>query len=215
MPLDAVLVAAPAPLLRVELFRPAFPSNSCVLSPAWVRPARSARVFQPLEPPRRRAARSSLLALLGFVGLALLAGVSNGTLTGHGVQDWYAMLAMPPGMPPHWLFTVVWTTFYILIGLAAWLVWRRVDIGVDRKRAALRLWGWGLLANAAWSPAFLSLHDLGASVGVVLAMLVAALLVAHRFRPLQPAGAALMAAYAAWVGYSAYLNAGAWWLSQG
>ena len=176
---------------------------------------RSARVFQPLEPPRRRAARASFLALLGFVGLSLLAGISNGTVTPHGIQGRYAILAMPPGTPPTWLFAPVWGAAHVLAGFAAWLVWRRVDIGVERKRAALRLWGWGVLVDAAWSPAFFGLHGLGASLGVVLAMLAVALLVARRFRPLQPVGAALMAAYAAWVAYAACLNAGAWWLNQG
>lgn len=174
---------------------------------------RSARVFQPLEPPRRRAARASFLALLGFVGLALLAGVSNGTVALHGIQERYDILAMPPGTLPAWLLAPVWAAVYVLAGAGAWLVWRRVDIGVERKRAALRLWGWGLLIDGAWSPAFFGLHGLGASLGIVLAMLGVALLVAQRFRPLQPAGATLVMAHAAWVAYAAYLNAGAWWLN--
>ena len=147
--------------------------------------------------------------------MALLVGVSNGTITAHGVQGWYAVLAMPPGAPPAWLLAPAWAAVYVLAGAGAWLVWRRVDIGVERKRAALRLWGWGLLIDAAWSPAFFGLHGLGASLGVVLIMLAVALLVARRFRPLQPAGATLAMAHAAWVAYAAYLNAGAWWLNQG
>lgn len=174
----------------------------------------SARVFQPLEPPRRRAARASLLALLGFIGLALLAGVSNGSVTAHGVQGRYPLLAMPPGVLPIWLLAPAWAALQAVAGAGAWLVWRRVDIGVEPKRAALRIWGWGLLADAAWSPAFLGPHGLG-SLGIVLAMLGAALLAAQRFRPLQPAGAAMMVAYAAWLAYAAYLSAGAWWLNQG
>jgi len=147
--------------------------------------------------------------------LALLAGVSNGSVTAHGVQGRYTVLAMPPGTLPGWLFAPVWAALQAVAGGAAWLVWRRVDIGVERKRAALRLWGWGLLTDAAWSPAFFGLHGLGASLGAVLVMLAVALLVARRFRPLQPAGAAMMVAYAAWVAYAAYLGAGAWWLNQG
>lgn len=110
------------------------------------------------------------------------------------MQGRYVVLAMPPGTLPSWLFAPVWAALQAVAGSAAWLVWRRVDIGVERKRAALRLWGWGLLIDAAWSPAFLGLHGLGASLGAVLVMLVVALLVARRFRPLQPAGAAMMVA---------------------
>ena len=61
-----------------------------------------------------------------------------------------------PAPPPGWLFGPVWTTLYVMIGAAAWLVWRRTG---GRQRGALRLWGWQLLVNAAWSPAFFGLHS--------------------------------------------------------
>lgn len=173
------------------------------------------RAFQTYEPPSRRAARGSLLALIGFIGLALLVWAANGAITAGSVRGWYASLAAPPGTPPNWLFAPVWTTIYPVMGVAAWLVWRRVDVGADRKRAALRMWGWQLLVNSLWSPAFFGLHQLGLSLVVIGLLLVAVLLTIRRFAPIQPIAAAMLAPYAVWVAYATYLNAGFWWLNPG
>lgn len=152
--------------------------------------------------------------MIGFVGLALLVWAANGAITAGGVRGWYGSLAAPPGTPPNWLFGPVWTVLYPLMGVAAWVVWRRIDIGADQKRAALRLWGWQLLINAFWSPAFFGLHQVGASLVIIVVMLAAILWTMRRFAAIQPLGAALMAPYALWVGYATYLNAGFWWLNR-
>ncbi len=172
------------------------------------------RVFQTYEPPSRRAARGSLLALIGFVGLSLLVWAANGAITAGSTPAWYWSLTAPPGTPPVWLFAPVWTALYPVMGVAAWLVWRRIDVGAERKRAALRSWGWQLLANSLWSPAFFGLHRPGLSLVVIVLLLVSILLAIRRFVPLQPVAAVLMLPYALWVGYAAYLNAGFWWLNR-
>ena len=177
--------------------------------------SKEGRVFQTYEPPSRRAARGSLLALIGFVGMSLLVWAANGAITAGSVSGWYPSLAAPPGTPPTWLFAPVWTTLYPVMGVAAWLVWRRIDVGAERKRAALRTWGWQLLINSLWSPAFFGLHSLRLSLFVIGALLAAILLTIRRFIPLQPIAAILMGPYAAWVAYAAYLNAGFWWLNHG
>jgi len=172
------------------------------------------RVFQTYEPPSRRAARGSLLALIGFVGLSLLVWAANGAITAGSTPAWYWSLTAPPGTPPAWLFAPVWTALYPVMGVAAWLVWRRIDVGAERKRAALRSWGWQLLANSLWSPAFFGLHRPGLSLVVIVLLLASILLAIRRFVPLQPVAAVLMLPYALWVGYAAYLNAGFWWLNR-
>lgn len=174
--------------------------------------AQEERVFQPLKSPRRRAARFSLFALTGFVGMCLLVGASNGAVTARGLRGWYDALPRPPGTPPNWLFAPVWTALYVLLGVAAWLVWRRIDVLAERKRAALRSWGWALAANALWSPAFFGLHRPDLSLAVIVLMLVTAFLTWRRFQPLQPWGAALLLPYLAWSTYAGYLNAGILWL---
>lgn len=88
---------------------------------------------------------------------------------------------------------------YPLTGVAAWLVWRRVDIGLDRKRAALRRWGWLLLVSGLWpslDPAFPN------SAFPTLALLLCLALAAWTglsFRKLQPNAALLMLPYLVWI----------------
>lgn len=173
------------------------------------------RVFQTVEPPFRRAKRASLLALIGFVGLCVLVYAANGAVTASSVKGWYQTLARPPGSPPDWVFAPVWASLYAMIGVSAWLVWRRIEIAAHRKRAALRVWGWQLLLNALWPAAFFGMHSAGLGLLVIVPLLgsVAATLLV--FWPLQRGAAALLAPYLAWVGFATYLNAGFWWLNAG
>ncbi len=140
--------------------------------------------------------------------------VANGAITAASLRTWYAALTPPPGNPPGWVFGPVWTTLYVLIGVAAWLVWRRIDVGAERKRAALRLWGWQLLLNALWPPAFFGLHNPPLAFFVLVALIAAVALTIKAFLRLRPLAGALLLPYAAWLCYAAYLNAGFWWLNR-
>ena len=141
--------------------------------------------------------------------------MTSGAITATSVRGWYLSVTHPPGTPPNWVFAPVWITLYVLMGVSAWLVWHRVDIGADRKRAALRLWGWQLLLNALWTPAFFGLHDPALALGVMALLLGAVALTIRAFRPLHRGAALLLAPYLAWVCYAAYLNTGFWWLNHG
>jgi tryptophan-rich sensory protein len=156
---------------------------------------------------------SPWLALVGFIGLCLLVGVSAAAANAPAFPTWYASLHQPPGTPPSWLFGPVWAVLYIMLGTGAWLIWWRAPQG-RRQTAALQLWGWQLLVNAAWSPAFFSLRSpaTGLLVIVPLAVLVALtiILFARLYRP----AALLLVPYLAWTSYATYLNAGFWWLNR-
>ena len=140
--------------------------------------------------------------------------LANGAVTATSVKGWYLSLVRPPGTPPNWLFAPVWTTLHVLIGVSAWLVWRRIDVGADRKRAALRLWGWQLALSALWPSVFFAWHAPAAGLAVILLLLATAALTVRAFRPLHRLAAMLLLPYVAWLGYAAYLNAGFWWLNR-
>ena len=167
------------------------------------------RVFRNLEP--QPLYRGYIPALVGFIGLCLLVGLSAGTITSTSPQSWYASLNQPPGAPPSWLFGPVWTVLYIMIGTAGWLVWCRGS--VRPVRHALRLWGWQLLANALWTPAFFGLHSPALGCAVLLALLVLASLTTRAFATIRPWAAWLMAPYLLWACFACYLNVGTWWLN--
>ena len=137
-----------------------------------------------------------------------MVAIASGAVTGSSVRTWFLALTAPPGTPPNWLFAPVWTTLYAMLGIAAWLVWRRPG-----HRPALRVWGWQLLVNALWSPAFFGLRNVWLGLVVILALLVAIGLTMRAFRKFSIAAVALMVPYLAWTCYATYLNAGFFWLN--
>jgi tryptophan-rich sensory protein len=148
------------------------------------------------------------LALVGFIGLCLLVGAADTAFVHNGGWAWFLSLKAPPGTPPNWLFSPVWTALHLAMGTAAWLVWRRVGAG-----AALRLWGWQIAANAFWTPAFFGLHQSALALGVNLVLLVLTALTARAFARLVPAAGWLMLPCLGWTAYAAYLTTGFWWLN--
>ncbi len=151
----------------------------------------------------------AVVALLGFVGLCLLVGAAGASVTAEAVRSWYPSLTAPPATPPSWVFAPVWTVLYIGIGFAGWLVWLRPG-----SRRALRVWGWQLAANAAWSPAFFGLHNPGLALFAIAAMLLSTGTTIGMFYRRRPLAAWLLVPYLVWTLYAAYLNAGFWWLNR-
>jgi benzodiazapine receptor len=90
-----------------------------------------------------------------------------------------------------------------MIGIAAWLVWRR--IGAARP---LRLWGWQLAANALWAPFFFGLRSPALAMVAIVILLILIAMTIRGFRQVQRPAAVLMLPYGAWCLYAAYLNAG-------
>lgn len=124
---------------------------------------------------------------------------------------WYAGLEKPAWTPPGWVFGPVWTTLYTLMGVAAWLVWRRN--GSPGARVALGLFLVQLALNAAWTPLFFGAHAmLGAFVCIALLWIaVAATLVAF-WRQTHAAGL-LLVPYLAWLTLASALNFALWRLN--
>ncbi len=141
------------------------------------------------------------LALAGFVVLCLAVGALGGWATAQSVAEWYPTLNKPTWTPPPWVFAPVWTMLYILMGLAAWLVWRK-----GNARTAMVLFGVQLLLNLAWSFLFFGARSPGLGLVdiVVLWLAIAAMIFAY-FSKSRPA-ALMMLPYLAWVSFATALN---------
>ena len=147
------------------------------------------------------------LKLLVCVGGCQLAGAVAGWLTDLGRTDWYAGLDKPPLTPPGEVFGIVWPVLYLLMGVAAWVIWRR---GLDAPgvRVALGLFVAQLAVNVAWSGAFFALQSPPAGLVVIVALWALIALTTVRFWNLSAWAGALMAPYLLWVTFAVYLNAG-------
>jgi translocator protein len=140
--------------------------------------------------------------LAGFLGLCLAVGFLAGMVTAPAVAEWYPTLVKPSWRPPNWLFAPAWTALYIMMAVAAWLVWKAGD-----AKPALLLWGGQLLLNFAWSFLFFGARSpvLGLIDIVLLWLAIAATIFAFSFK--SRAAAFLMVPYLCWVSFATALNA--------
>jgi benzodiazapine receptor len=133
------------------------------------------------------------------------AGIIGSIFTTPAIPTWYATLEKPSFSPPNWLFAPAWITLYLLMGVAAFLIWRQ---GLAQKgvRAALVIFLVQLVLNALWSVVFFGLQSPLWGVVVILALWVAILLTILRFFKLSTAAGSLMLPYILWVSFAAVLN---------
>jgi benzodiazapine receptor len=150
-----------------------------------------------------------IAGLVVAVGLCLAVGALGGWITAISVKTWYPLLNKPGFTPPDWLFGPVWTVLYVLMGIAAWRVWR----AGARTREALALFALQLALNLAWSVVFFGLHRIGMAVGVIVLLEAAILVTVAAFRRIDRLAAALLVPYALWVGFAAVLNIAVWRLN--
>jgi len=123
----------------------------------------------------------------------------------------YASLIQPPLAPPSWVFPVVWTLLYILMGIAAYRVWVTDDPGRER---ALTLYGVQLLFNFFWPQIFFSVRLYGLALIWIIVLWVLVLLTQRRFARIDRTTGLLMLPYLLWVTFAVYLNAGVWYLNR-
>ena len=127
--------------------------------------------------------------------------------------DWYQTLAKPDWTPPGWAFPVVWTTLYVLMGTAAWMVWRKR--GDNRgARGALTLFVFQLLFNAAWTPTFFGAQQILAALVVIVVLWFAVLATLLAFRKVSGTAALLLVPYLVWVTIATALNFEIWRLNS-
>ncbi len=148
----------------------------------------------------------SLLALLIFLVLSFAAS-TPGILFGPG--EWYDSLNRPFFTPPNWLFGPAWTVLYILMAIAATLVWRQVGL----RSAAMGWWFIQLVLNTLWTLLFFGLQAPGLALVEITLMWAAILVCMLKFRPISTTAFWLMAPYLAWVSFAWLLNGGFWWLN--
>ncbi len=149
-----------------------------------------------------------------FLGLALWLALCFGAAA-FGARfspgEWYATLAKPAWTPPDWLFGPVWTLLYILMAVAAWLVWRRY--GLSGARAALALFVAQLILNALWSWVFFGLQRPGLAFLELTVLWLAVAATTGAFWRLEPWAGRLLVPYLAWVTFAGLLNFALWRLN--
>lgn len=151
--------------------------------------------------------------MIGFAVLSLFAGFLGTLVTITGPDSWFALeLIKPAWQPPNYLFAPVWTTLYILMGIAAGLVfakgWEKKEVKIATVIFLIQL---GL--NVLWSYMFFGWHLLLGStieIAVLLAMICVTM---YFFYKVSRPAAYLLIPYLLWVSFATVLTATIWMIN--
>jgi len=146
--------------------------------------------------------------------VCLVVGYSASIVTRPSVESWYPTLTKPIFNPPNWIFMPMWTFLYIIMAVAAGLVWDKIKEQNEEVKKALAFFLIQLTLNAIWSYLFFGLKN------PMLALIEIALLwlmiyeTYLKFIKINKTAGYLLIPYLAWVAFAAILNASIWWLNR-
>lgn len=156
---------------------------------------------------------SKLLKLTASILVCFLAGGLGSVFTVPAIPTWYAGLNKPFFSPPNWLFGPAWTTLYVLMGIALFLVWQK---GTKNKKVqeGLKLFGIQLLLNASWSPVFFGAKNLFLAFVIIVFMWIFILKTILAFGKIDKRAGYLLYPYLLWVSFATILNFSVWLLNK-
>ncbi|WP_291100329.1 MULTISPECIES: TspO/MBR family protein [unclassified Flavobacterium] len=152
--------------------------------------------------------------ILTVVVTCLVVGYFSGIVTKSSIEIWYPTLVKPSFNPPNWIFAPVWSMLYIMMGVAAGLVWNRIDFDKENVKKALIFFAIQLALNGLWSYLFFGLKNpMLAGIEMVLLWLMIFETYA-KFGKINTIASYLFIPYLLWVSFAFVLNASIWWLNR-
>ncbi|NGY38674.1 tryptophan-rich sensory protein [Flavobacterium sp. XN-5] len=157
---------------------------------------------------------NKITKILSVVVTCLVIGYFSGIVTQSAITDWYPTLIKPSFNPPNWIFAPVWSMLYVMMGVAAGLVWDRMDSNKEVVKKALIIFAIQLALNALWSYLFFGLHNpMLAGLEIIILWLVI-YETYLQFSKINKIAAYLLIPYLAWVSFAMVLNGSIWWLNK-
>lgn len=146
-----------------------------------------------------------------YVLFPLMAGAVTGLLTRKGIEM-FQKLEQPPFSVPGWIFPLVWTILYLLMGLSSYIV---LDSGAlkFKKEQALNIYYGQLIVNLIWPFLFFTFQAYLLSFFWILLLWFLVITMISKFAMISTTAAALNIPYLIWITFAAYLNYGIWQLN--
>jgi translocator protein len=150
--------------------------------------------------------RMSFLRWALFVLPAILfLGFLSGAVSGSGEENsWFATLIKPDAQPPGWVFGVVWSVLYLMIGIAFSMILHAR--GANGRGVAIGLFLSQLVLNLLWSPLFFGQHKVTTAFYLIIVILALAIATTVTFGRVRKAAAWLMVPYLVWLSFASILN---------
>lgn len=157
---------------------------------------------------------NKITRILAVVVTCLAIGYFSGIVTRSSIDTWYPTLIKPSFNPPNWVFAPAWSLLYLLMGVAAGLVWDRIEYEKEVVKNALVFFAIQLALNALWSYLFFGLmNPLLALIEIfVLWLMIYETLL--KFIKINKVAGYLLVPYLLWVSFATILNASIWWLNK-
>lgn len=142
--------------------------------------------------------------LVAVIGCELV-GIISTPFTISAISTWYVFLVKPSFSPPNWIFGPVWTTLYLLMGISAFLIWRK---GLRNKKVkrALSYFLVQLFFNFSWSLLFFGLHSPLLGLLNIILLLISIVLTIQAFYKISKVAAYILVPYLLWVSFATILN---------
>ena len=155
----------------------------------------------------------TLVNLIAWVIICLAAGLIGSIFTIPSIPTWFAGLNKPPFSPPNWIFSPVWTTLFILMGISAWLVWEK---GISNKevRSAIMIFAAQLALNMLWSILFFGFKSPLLAFVEIIVLWVLILATILSFYKISKPAAWLLIPYILWVSFASVLNLSIWLINR-
>jgi tryptophan-rich sensory protein len=129
-------------------------------------------------------------------------------------MDIYEKINQPFLAPPSWVFPVVWTVLYVLMGVSAAMIYDDEKASVDDKKHALRLYGINLAVNFLWSIIFFNLGAFLAAFLWLMLLIFVIMRMTAAFYKIKPIAAYLQVPYVVWCCFATYLTASIWLMNS-
>jgi benzodiazapine receptor len=139
------------------------------------------------------------------LAVTLAIGCVASIFTKPEINDWYATLKKPSFNPPNLAFPLVWTIIYILIAIAAYLVWKQRKYSVTYRTTA-GIYFTQLLLNFSWSIIFFGMHAVFGALVIIILLWVSIIFNIAWFSKFNKTAAWLLAPYILWVTFAGLLN---------
>ena len=147
------------------------------------------------------------------IAISLSVGIISALLT-RGNMNIYEEITTPPLSPPSFLFPIVWTVLFILMGISAAMIYETRTAPKRQKDTALYTYAASLFVNFFWSIIFFNMRAFLFAFIWILLLLFLIIATILQYRKINSTAAYLQIPYAVWVTFAAYLNFGIWILNR-
>ena len=146
------------------------------------------------------------------IAIPLTVGIASAAITKESMEV-YGQLSTPPLSPPAWLFPIVWSALFILMGISSAMIYIDRKKNMESAKKGLIYYCISLAINFSWSIIFFNLQAAFFALLVLIALIYTVIVTILEYRKVKPIAAYLQLPYLIWILFAAYLNAGIWILN--